>query len=84
MMFWMKFTACLEPILAKGHALIHLVNFSITMSMWVKPPGAFMKGPKRSRPHTMNNHVMGMVWSSWAGAWICPMKYWHPLYHLTT
>jgi hypothetical protein len=26
---------------------------------------------------------MGIVWSSWAGAWICLMKNWHPLQDLT-
>jgi hypothetical protein len=72
---WTKLTACLEPILAKGLALIHLVNLSPVTSMWVKPLGAFLKGPKRSRPHTANDLVMGMVWSSWAGVCICLVKY---------
>jgi hypothetical protein len=39
---------------------------STTISRWVKPPDAFLKGPKRYKPHTANGHVMGMVWSSWA------------------
>jgi hypothetical protein len=65
---WMKLTACLEPILARGYASIHLVNLSTTTSRWVKPPDAFLKGPKRYKPHTANGHVMGMVWSSWAKA----------------
>jgi hypothetical protein len=29
--------------------------------------GAFLKGPKRSKPHTAKVYVMGVVWSSWAG-----------------
>jgi hypothetical protein len=58
--------ACLEPILARGFASFHLVNLSTVMSKWVKPPDAFLKGPRRSRPHTANNQVMGIVWSSWA------------------
>jgi hypothetical protein len=70
------------PILAMGLALIHLVNLSTMISRWVKSPGAFLKGPKRSRPHTTKGHVMGMVWSSWAGTWICLAKYWHPLQDL--
>jgi hypothetical protein len=65
-----KLTACLEPILARGLALIHLVNLSITTHGWVKPPRAFLKGPKRSRPHIAKSHITRMVWRSWAGAWI--------------
>jgi hypothetical protein len=68
MMSWMKSTACLEPILARGFASIHLVNLSTAASRWVKPPSAFLKGPKRSRPHTTNDQVMGIVWSPYAGA----------------
>jgi hypothetical protein len=65
----------LGAIIARGLALIHLVNLSITTSRWVKPSNAFLKGPKRSKPHKVNDHVMGMVWSFWVGAWICLMKY---------
>jgi hypothetical protein len=79
MMSWMKFIAFLEPILARGLASIHLVNLSISMSRWVKPSDAFLKAPKRSNRHTANDYVMGMVLSSWATTWICPVKYWHPL-----
>jgi hypothetical protein len=61
MMSWMKSMAFLEPILARGFASIHLVNLSTTTSRWVKPPGAVLKGPRRSRPHTANNLVMGIV-----------------------
>jgi hypothetical protein len=64
----MKSMACLEPILVRGFASIHLVNLSIAMSRWVKHPGGFLKGPRRSKPHTANDHVMEIVWSSWAGA----------------
>jgi hypothetical protein len=41
--------------------LIHLENLSIATSRCVKPPGAFCKGPTRSRPHTANGQVMGIV-----------------------
>jgi hypothetical protein len=78
-MSWTKLTTCLEPILARGLASIRLVNLSIVTSRWVKPLGAFLKVPKRSRPHTAKDHVMGMVWSSWAVVWICLAKYWHLL-----
>jgi hypothetical protein len=71
-MSWTKLTTCLEPILAKGLA-------STMTSRWVKPPGAFLKGPMRSMPHTTKGHVMGMVWSPWVGAWINLPKYWHPI-----
>jgi hypothetical protein len=64
MMSWMKSTTCLEPILARGFASTHLVNLSTAMSRWVKPPGAFLKGPKRTRPHTVKGQVMGTVFSS--------------------
>jgi hypothetical protein len=83
MMSWMKFTSYLRLILARGLTSIHLVNLSITRSRWVKSPTTFLKGPTRSRPHTENSHVMGIVWSSWADAWICLTKYWHPLHDLT-
>jgi hypothetical protein len=75
MMSSMKSSACLEPIFARGLALIHLVNVSIMTSRWVKPLGAFLKGSRRSRPHMANVHVMGIVWSSWAGTWAYHMKY---------
>jgi hypothetical protein len=61
MMSWMEFTACLEPIFTRGLASIHLVNLSIVTSRLVKPSGAFLKGPRRSRPHMANDHVMGIV-----------------------
>jgi hypothetical protein len=74
-MSWTKLATCLEPILAKGLASIHLVDLSTVTSTWVKPSGTFMRGPKRSRPHTVKDHVIGMVWSSWAGTWIYLAKY---------
>jgi hypothetical protein len=72
---WIKLTACLKLILARGLASIHLVNLSPVTSRWVKPLSAFLKGSKRSRPHIANGHVTGMVWSSWAGVCICLAKY---------
>jgi hypothetical protein len=50
MLFWIKSMACLEPILARGFASTHLVNLSIAMSRWVKPLGAFLKGPEGPNP----------------------------------
>jgi hypothetical protein len=69
--------------LVKGLASIHLVNLFTPTSKWVKPPSAFLKGLKISKPHTAKGHVMGIVWSSWAGVWTCLAKYWHPLQDLT-
>jgi hypothetical protein len=42
-----------------GLALIYLVNMSTMTSRWMKPPGAFLKGPKRYRPHMAKDHVTG-------------------------
>ena len=53
--------ACSDPMLVKGRTSIHLENLSMTTSRCLKPPGAFYKGPTRSRPHTANNQVMGIV-----------------------
>jgi hypothetical protein len=64
MMSWMKSTVCLEPILVRDFASIHLVNLSTVTSRRVKPSGAFLKGPRRSRLHMANDQVMGIVWSS--------------------
>jgi hypothetical protein len=82
-MSWTKLTTYLEPILAKGLASVYSVNLSTATSKWVEPPSAFLKGPKRSRPHTAKGHMMGMVWRSWASALTCFTKYWHPLQNLT-
>jgi hypothetical protein len=77
-----KIYCLLGAILSQGLTSIHLVIWSTATSRCVKPPGAFLKDSKRSRPHTANDHIIGMVWSSWVGAWICVMKYWHPLQDL--
>jgi hypothetical protein len=47
--------------LSPGLASIHMVNLSTATSRSVKPPSTFLKGPKRSRSHTVVSHVMGMV-----------------------
>ncbi|RCV32793.1 hypothetical protein SETIT_7G031300v2 [Setaria italica] len=60
-------TACSDLICATGRASIHLENLSTATSRWVKPPGAFLKGPTRSSPQTAKGHVMGIVWSACAG-----------------
>jgi hypothetical protein len=54
-------TACSDLMLFRGRTSIHLENLSIATSRCVKPPGAFCKGPTRSRPHTANDQVMGIV-----------------------
>jgi hypothetical protein len=51
MMSRMKSMTCLEPILARDFALTYLVNLSTMTSKWVKPPGAFLKGPKSPDPY---------------------------------
>jgi hypothetical protein len=38
-----------------------LENLSIATNKWVKPRGAFRRGPTMFSPHTANGHVMGMV-----------------------
>jgi hypothetical protein len=62
---WMIFvkntTACSDPMLVKGRTSIHLENLSMATSRCLKPPGAFCKGLTRSRPHTANGQVMGIV-----------------------
>jgi hypothetical protein len=54
-------TACSDPMLVKGRTSIHLENLSMATSRCVKPPGAFCKGPTRSRPHTANGQVICIV-----------------------
>jgi hypothetical protein len=39
-----------------------LENLSMATSRCEKPPGAFCKGPTRSRPYTANDLVMGIVY----------------------
>jgi hypothetical protein len=62
---WMIFvknaTACSDPMLVRGRTSIHLENLSMATSRCVKPPGAFYKGPTRSRPHMANYQVIGIV-----------------------
>jgi hypothetical protein len=64
MMLVKNATACSDLMLFRGQTSIHLENLSIATSRCVKPPGAFCKGPTRSRPHTANGHVMGIAWKA--------------------
>jgi hypothetical protein len=61
MMLVKNATAFSDLMLFRGQTLIHLENLSIATSRCVKPPGAFCKGPTRSRPQTANDQVMGIV-----------------------
>jgi hypothetical protein len=61
MIFVKNATACSDPMLIKGQTLIQLENLSMATSRCVKPPGAFCKGPTRSRPHMANGQVIGIV-----------------------
>jgi hypothetical protein len=62
---WMIFvknaTACSDLMLVKGRTSIYLENLSTATNRCVKPPGAFCKGPMRSRPHIANGQVIGIV-----------------------
>jgi hypothetical protein len=62
---WMIFvknaTACSDPMLVRGRTSIHLENLSMATNRCVKPLGAFYKGPTRSRPHTPNGQVIGII-----------------------
>jgi hypothetical protein len=51
----------LSPEIGNGAHLYPLGNLSIATNKWVKPPGAFRKGPTMSSPHTAKGHVMEMV-----------------------
>jgi hypothetical protein len=62
MMLVKNVTACLDLMLVSGWTSIHLENLSMATSRCEKPPGAFYKGPARSRPHTANGQVMGIVY----------------------
>jgi hypothetical protein len=55
MMLVKNATACSDLMLVKGRTSIHLENLSMATSRCEKPPGAFCKGPTRSRPHTAND-----------------------------
>jgi hypothetical protein len=61
MMLVKKATACSDLMLVRGRTSIHLENLSMVTSRCEKPLGAFYKGPTRSRPHTANDQVMGIV-----------------------
>ena len=61
MMFVKNATACSDLMLVRGRTSIHLENLSMATSRCEKPPGAFYKGPTRSRPHMENDQVMGIV-----------------------
>jgi hypothetical protein len=61
MMLVKNATAYSDLMLVRGRTSIHLENLSMATSRCVKPPGAFCKGPTRSRPHTANGQVMGIV-----------------------
>jgi hypothetical protein len=61
MMLVKNTTAYLDLMLFRGRTSIHLENLSIATSRCVKPPGAFCQGSTRSRPHTANGQVMGIV-----------------------
>jgi hypothetical protein len=62
MMLVKNATACSDLILVRGRTPIHLENLSMATSRCEKPPGAFCKGPTRSRPYTANDLVMGIVY----------------------
>jgi hypothetical protein len=62
---WMIFvknaTACSDLMLVRGRTSVHLENLSMATSRCLKPPGAFYKGPTRSRPHIAKDQVIGIV-----------------------
>jgi hypothetical protein len=64
MMLVKNATACSDLMLVKGRTSIHLENLSMATRRCEKPPGAFCKGPTRSRPHTANDQVMGIVYKA--------------------
>jgi hypothetical protein len=59
----MNLTALAAIMQAVGFALIHLVNLSTTMKMYVNPPLAFLNGPAKSSAHVEKGQVVGMVYS---------------------
>jgi hypothetical protein len=64
MMLVKNATAYSDLMLVRGRTSIHLENLSMATSKCEKPPGAFCKEPTRSRPHTANDQVMGIVCKS--------------------
>jgi hypothetical protein len=71
MIFVKNATACSDSMLVKGRTSIHLENLSMATSRCLKPSGAFCNGPTRSRPHTANGQVMGIVYRALAGRCVC-------------
>lgn len=76
---FMNSLALAAVILTTCFASMHLLNLSMQTNKWVIPPGAFLKGPTISRPHTANDQEIGIVWSSLAGTLVLWVKNWHPL-----
>jgi hypothetical protein len=62
MIFVKNVSVCSDLMLVNGQPSIHLENLSMATNRCVKLPGAFCKGPTRSRPHTANGQVIGIVW----------------------
>jgi hypothetical protein len=54
-------TTCYTLRFMMGRTSTLLENLSMATSRWVKPLGAFHKGPTMSSPHTAKGHVTGMV-----------------------
>jgi hypothetical protein len=54
-------TTCSDLMLVIEWALIHLENISMVTRRWVKPLVVLFKGPTKSSPQTVNDHVMGIV-----------------------
>jgi hypothetical protein len=44
----------------------------------------FSRGLTKLSSHTTNGQVMGIVWSSYVGRWVCRAYYWHPSHVHTT
>jgi hypothetical protein len=79
-----KIYSLLRADLARGFPSTHLVNLSTMTSRWVKPPGAFLKAPKKIQTPYYKQQSVGIIWSSRDGTWTCLAKNWHPLQDLTT
>jgi hypothetical protein len=61
MMLVKNATACLDLMLFRGSDFDPLREFVDGDQQVHVAPGAFYKGPTRSRPHTANGQVMGIV-----------------------
>jgi hypothetical protein len=68
MMLVKNATSYSDLMLVRDRTSIHLENLSMATSRCEKPPGAFCKGSTRSKPHTANGQVMGIVGLEQAGA----------------